>query len=129
MKKSTLLAEFDQTVHLVSFSISSVFTKDDVIQILRNLESVLKEHTSENEETIQDRIVLTTEQLDSLIETVTNEVSSMDEYIIDDYELSINDKEIQLDSVSLNGDSIEEKVSEAVHGWLNDMNDEEDCGC
>jgi hypothetical protein len=127
MKKSTLLAEFDQTVHLVSFSISSVFTKDDVIQILRNLESVLKEHTSENEETIQDRIVLTTEQLDSLIETVTNEVSSMDEYIIDDYELSINDKEIQLDSVSLNGDSIEEKVSEAVHGWLNDLNN--DCGC
>jgi hypothetical protein len=128
MKKSTLLAEFDQTVHLVSFSISSVFTKDDVIQILRNLESVLKEHTSENEETIQDRIVLTTEQLDSLIETVTNEISSMDEYIIDDYDLSINDKEIQLDSISLNSCGIEEKVSEAVNGWLNDLNDD-DCGC
>jgi hypothetical protein len=128
MKKSTLLAEFDQTVHLVSFSISSVFTKDDVIQILRNLEGVLKEYTSENEETIQDRIVLTTEQLDSLIETVTNEISAMDEYIIDDYDLSINDKEIQLDSISLNSCGIEEKVSEAVNGWLNDLN-EDDCGC
>jgi hypothetical protein len=128
MKKSTLLAEFDQTVHLVSFSISSVFTKDDVIQILRNLEGVLKEYTSENEETIQDRIVLTTEQLDSLIETVTNEISAMDEYIIDDYDLSINDKEIQLDSISLNSCGIEEKVSEAVNGWLNDLNDD-DCGC
>jgi hypothetical protein len=128
MKKSTLLAEFDQTVHLVSFSISSVFTKDDVIQILRNLEGVLKEYTSENEETIQDRIVLTTEQLDSLIETVTNEISAMDEYIIDDYDLSINDKEIQLDSISLNSSGIEEKVSEAVNGWVNDMNDD-DCDC
>jgi hypothetical protein len=128
MKKSTLLAEFDQTVHLVSFSISSVFTKDDVIQILRNLEGVLKEYTSENEETIQDRIVLTTEQFDSLIETVTNEISAMDEYIIDDYDLSINDKEIQLDSISLNSCGIEEKVSEAVNGWLNDLNDD-DCGC
>ena len=128
MKKSTLLAEFDQTVHLVSFSISSVFTKDDVIQILRNLEGVLKEYTSENEETIQDRFVLTTEQLDSLIETVTNEISAMDEYIIDDYDLSINDKEIQLDSISLNSCGIEEKVSEAVNGWLNDLNDD-DCGC
>jgi len=127
MKKSTLLAEFDQTVHLVSFSISSVFTKDDVIQILRNLEGVLKEYTSENEETIQDRFVLTTEQFDSLIETVTNEISAMDEYIIDDYDLSINDKEIQLDSISLNSCGIEEKVSEAVNGWLNDLND--DCGC
>jgi DNA gyrase/topoisomerase IV subunit A len=128
MKKSTLLAEFDQTVHLVDFSISSVFTKDDVIQILRNLEGVLKEYTSENEETIQDRFVLTTEQLDSLIETVTNEISAMDEYIIDDYDLSINDKEIQLDSISLNSCGIEEKVSEAVNGWLNDLNDD-DCGC
>ena len=127
MKKSTHLAEFDQTVHLVSFSISSVFTKDDVIQILRNLEGVLKEYTSENEETIQDRFVLTTEQFDSLIETVTNEISAMDEYIIDDYDLSINDKEIQLDSISLNSCGIEEKVSEAVNGWLNDLND--DCGC
>jgi hypothetical protein len=128
MKKSTLLAEFDQTVHLVSFSISSVFTKDDVIQILRNLESVLKEHTSEKELTENNGNILTTEQINSLIETVTNEVSSMDENIIDDYELSINDKEIQLDSVSLSGYSIEEKVSEAVHGWLNDLNDD-DCGC
>jgi len=128
MKKSTLLAEFDQTVHLVSFSISSVFTKDDVIQILRNLEGVLKEYTSENEETIQDRFVLTTEQLDSLIETVTNEISAMDEYIIDDYDLSINDKEIQLDSISLNSCGIEEKVSEAVNGWLDNINDD-DCGC
>jgi hypothetical protein len=128
MKKSTLLAEFDQTVHLVSFSISSVFTKDDVIQILRNLEGVLKEYTSENEETIQDRFVLTTEQLDSLIETVTNEISAMDEYIIDDYDLSINDKEIQLYSISLNSCGIEEKVSEAVNGWLDNINDD-DCGC
>ena len=128
MTTSTLLAEFDHVVHLVDFSMSSLFTKPDVIRILRNLEGALKEYTSENEETIQDRFVLTTEQLDSLIETVTNEISAMDEYIIDDYDLSINDKEIQLDSISLNSCGIEEKVSEAVNGWLNDLNDD-DCGC
>jgi hypothetical protein len=128
MKKSTLLAEFDQTVHLVLFSISSVFTKDDVIQILRNLEGVLKEYTSENELTENNGTVLTTEQINSLIETVTNEISSMDEYIIDDYELSMDGKEVQLDSVSLNGYSIEEKVSEAVNDWFTNLNDD-DCGC
>jgi hypothetical protein len=128
MKKSTLLAEFDQTAHLVSFSISSVFTKDDVIQILRNLESVLKEYTSENELTENNSKVLTTEQINSLVETVTNEISSMDEYIIDDYELSMDGKEVQLDSVSLNGYTIEEKVSEAVNDWFTNLNDD-DCGC
>jgi hypothetical protein len=128
MKKSTLLAEFDQAVHIVDNSISSLFTKPDVIRILRNLEDVLKEYTSENELTENNSKVLTTEQINSLIETVTNEISAMDEYIIDDYDLSINDKEIQLDSISLNSCGIEEKVSEAVNGWLNDLNDD-DCGC
>ncbi len=129
MKKSTLLAEFDHAVHIVDSSFPSLYTKDDVIRVLRDLEIILKDFIDEKEETIQDRIVLTTEQLDSLIETVTNEISSMDEYIIDDYDLSINDKEIQLDSISLNSSGIEEKVSEAVNGWLNDLNDEDDCGC
>ena len=128
MKKSTLLAEFDQTVHLVDSSISSVFTKDDVIRILRNLEGVLKEYTSEKELITDDGKVLTTEQINSLVETVTNEISSMDEYIIDDYELSMDGKEVQLDSVSLNGYTIEEKVSEAINGWFTDLNDD-DCGC
>jgi hypothetical protein len=128
MKKSTLLAEFDQTVHLVSFSISSVFTKDDVIQILRNLESVLKEHTSKKELTENNGNILTTEQINSLIEIVTNEVSSMDENIIDDYELSIDGREVQLDSVSLNYYTVEEKVSGAVNDWFTNLNDD-DCGC
>ena len=128
MTKSTLNAEFDHVVHLVDSSMSSVFTKNDVIKVLRNLETTLKEYTSENELTENNSKVLTTEQINSLIETVTNEISSMDEYIIDDYELSINDKEIQLDSVSLNGYSIEEKVSEAVNDWFTNLNDD-DCGC
>ena len=121
MKKSTLLAEFDQAVHIVDSSISSLFTKPDVIRILRNLEGALKEYTSEKES-------ITKEQIDSLIETVTNEISSMDEYIIDDYELSMDGKEVQLDSVSLNGYTIEEKVSEAVNDWFTNLNDD-DCGC
>ena len=128
MKKSTLLAEFDQAVHIVDSSISSLFTKPDVIRILRNLEGALKEYTSENELTENNSKVLTTEQINSLVETVTNEISSMDEYIIDDYELSMDGKEVQLDSVSLNGYTIEEKVSEAVNDWFTNLNDD-DCGC
>lgn len=128
MKKSTLLAEFDQAVHIVDSSISSLFTKPDVIRILRNLEGELKDYTSENELTENNSKVLTTEQINSLIEIVTNEISSMDEYIIDDYELSMDGKEVQLDSVSLNGYTIEEKVSEAVNDWFTKLNDD-DCGC
>jgi hypothetical protein len=128
MKKSTLIAEFDQAVHIVDSSFPSLYTKDDVIKVLRDLETTLKEHTSENKETIQDRIVLTTEQLDSLIDAVTVEVKDMGEDIIYDYDLSMNYKEVEIDSVDLNYETIKEKVEGSIQEWFKKLN-EDDCGC
>jgi len=129
MTKSTLNAEFDHVVHLVDSSMSSVFTKDDVIKVLRNLETTLKEYTSENEETIQDRIVLTTEQLDSLIQVVTDNVKDMGDDIIYDYDLSINScREVELDSADLHYDNIQEIVETSIQNWFKSLN-EDDCGC
>jgi hypothetical protein len=128
MKKSTLIAEFDQAVHNVDSSFPSLYTKDDVIKVLRDLETTLKDWIDEKEETIQDRIVLTTEQLDSLIEAVTIEVKDMGENIIYDYDLSMNYKEVLIDSVDLNYETIKEKVEESIQDWFKKLN-EDDCGC
>jgi hypothetical protein len=128
MKKSTLIAEFDQAVHNVDSSFPSLYTKDDVIKVLRDLETTLKDWINEKEETIQDRIVLTTEQLDSLIEAVTLEVKDMGENIIYDYDLSMNYKEVEIDSVDLNYDYIKETVETSTQNWFKKLN-EDDCGC
>jgi len=128
MKKSTLIAEFDQAVHNVDSSFPSLYTKQDVIRVLRDLETTLKDWIDEKEETIQDRIVLTTEQLDSLIEAVTLEVKDMGEDIIYDYDLSMNYKEVEIDSVDLNYETIKEKVEESIQEWFKNLN-EDDCGC
>jgi hypothetical protein len=128
MKKSTLIAEFDQAVHNVDSSFPSLYTKDDVIKVLRDLETTLKDWIDEKEETIQDRIVLTTEQLDSLIEAVTIEVKDMGENIIYDYDLSMNYKEVEIDSVDLDYDYIKETVKTSIQEWFKKLN-EDDCGC
>jgi hypothetical protein len=128
MKKSTLIAEFDQAVHNVDSSFPSLYTKDDVIKVLRDLKTTLKDWIDEKEETIQDRIVLTTEQLDSLIEAVTIEVKDMGENIIYDYDLSMNYKEVLIDNVDLNYETIKEKVEESIQDWFKKLN-EDDCGC
>jgi len=128
MKKSTLIAEFDQVVHTVDSSFPSLYTKCDVIKVLRDLETTLKDFIDEKEETIQDRIVLTTEQLDSLIEAVTIEVKDMGENIIYDYDLSMNYKEVEIDSVDLNYDYIKETVETSIQNWFKNLN-EDDCGC
>jgi len=128
MKKSTLLAEFDQAVHIVDSSFPSLYTKCDVIKVLRDLETTLKDFIDEKEETIQDLIVLTTEQLDSLIDAVTVEVKDMGEEIIYDYDLSMNYKEVEIDSVDLHYDNIREKVEGSIQDWFKNLN-EDDCGC
>jgi hypothetical protein len=128
MKKSTLIAEFDQAVHNVDSSFPSLYSKDDVIKLLRNLEATLKDWIDEKEETIQDRIVLTTEQLDLLIEAVTLDVKDMGEDIIYDYDLSMNYKEVEIDSVDLSYENIKEKVEESIQEWFKNLN-EDDCGC
>jgi hypothetical protein len=128
MKKSTLIAEFDQAVHIVDSSFPSLYTKCDVIKVLRDLETTLKDFISEKEETIQDRIVLTTEQLDSLIEAVTIEVKDMGLEIIYDYDLSMNYKEVEIDSVDLHYDNIQNIVETSIQEWFKNLR-EDDCGC
>jgi len=51
MKKSTLIAEFDQATHIVDSSFPSLYTKEDVIKVLRDLEAALKAELGNEDET------------------------------------------------------------------------------
>ena len=48
--------------------------------------------------------------------------------IIYDYDLSMNYKEVEIDSVDLNYETIKEKVEESIQEWFKNLN-EDDCGC
>ena len=128
MKKSTLIAEFDQVVHTVDSSFPSLYTKDDVIKVLRNLEGVLKDYISEKELIKDDSKILTPEQVTSLVEAISGELSQMGDNIIADYDLSLDYKEIRLDGVELHYDNIYEKVEESISDWIT-LSDDDDCGC
>lgn len=128
MKKSTLIAEFDQAVHIVDSSFPSLYTKCDVIKLLRDLETTLKDWIDEKEETIQDPKILTTEQLDSLVQAVTDNVKDMGVEIIYDYDLSMNYKEVEIDSVDLHYDNIQDIVETSIQEWFKNLH-EDDCGC
>jgi hypothetical protein len=52
----------------------------------------------------------------------------MGEDIIYDYDLSMNYKEVEIDSVDLNYETIKEKVEESIQEWFKNLN-EDDCGC
>ena len=123
MKKSTLLAEFDQAVHIVDSSFPSLYTKEDVIKVLRNLETTLKDFVSDEEKA---NIKLSNEQFDELIETITNDITGLGMDVVHDYELSMNYKEVELDGLDLDSNIIEDQVKRSINDWLN-SNDDCDC--
>ena len=123
MKKSTLLAEFDQAVHIVDSSFPSLYTKEDVIKVLRNLETILKDFVSDEEKA---NIKLSNEQFDELIETITNDITGLGMDVVHDYELSMNYKEVELDGLDLDSNIIEDQVKRSINDWLN-SNDDCDC--
>ena len=123
MKKSTLIAEFDQAVHIVDSSFPSLYTKEDVIKVLRNLETTLKDFISDEEKT---NVKLSNEQFDELIETITNDITGLGMDVVHDYELSMNYKEVELDSLDLDSSVIEDQVKTSIRHWIES---EDDCDC
>jgi len=131
MKKSTLLAEFDQAVHIVDSSFPSLYTKDDVIKVLRNLEATLKEYTSDKEETYESIINITPEQYDTLIDNIADEVDNniSNGDCINGYDFSLSYNEIQVDSISVSRDNLRDVIEQVVNEWVVDIKNDDDCGC
>jgi hypothetical protein len=118
MKKSTLIAEFDQAAHDVDSSFPSLYTKEDVIKVLRNLEEVLKTELNGNDEETTSKVSLTKEQIKEIAENAASSVASEGLNLIDDYDLSMSYREVELDSVELDESKIADEIGRAITGWF-----------
>ena len=130
MKKSTLLAEFDQAVHIVDSSFPSLYTKEDVIKVLRNLETTLKDFISDKEETYESIINITSEQYSDLASSIARNVAKAieDMECISGWDLSMNYNEVSVDQLEVNESEIEEIIEDVINKWVIDIK-EDDCGC
>jgi broad-specificity NMP kinase len=116
MKKSTLIAEFDQAAHIVDSSFPSLFTKEDVIKVLRNLEEVLKAELNNEEETTSKG--LTRDQVQEIADAIASEIKSEGTDLIEDYDLSMSYREVDLDSIEFNEDEISKIAKRAIEGII-----------
>ena len=130
MKKSTLLAEFDQAVHIVDSSFPSLYTKEDVIKVLRNLETTLKDFISDKEETYESIINITSEQYSDLASNIARNVAKAieDMECISGWDLTMNYNEVSVDQLEANESEIEEIIEDVINKWVIDIK-EDDCGC
>ena len=124
MKKSTLIAEFDQAVHIVDSSFPSLYTKEDVIKVLRKLEESLKaELNDEEEETETVSKGLTADQVQEIADAIASEIRGEGIDLIEDYDLSMNYREVELDSVEFDEDEISKIAKRAIEGIIEYSND------
>ena len=117
MKKSTLLAEFDQAVHIVDSSFPSLYTKEDVIKVLRDLEATLKDFIGSDEETTS-KVSLTKEQIKEIAENAASSVVSEGMDLVEDYDLSMSYREVELDSLTLDESRVAKEIERAITGWF-----------
>ena len=118
MKKSTLIAEFDQAVHIVDSSFPSLYTKEDVIKVLRNLETSLKDFIGNEEETIKSLPSITKEAIREIAENAASSVSSEAFDLVDSYDLTMNYREVELDQLSLDESGVANEIERAISDWF-----------
>jgi broad-specificity NMP kinase len=119
MKKSTLIAEFDQAVHIVDSSFPSLYTKEDVIKVLRDLEEKLKVEMDDNsEEETTTKINITEEQIKEIAENAASSISSQELDLVEDYDLSMSYREVELDSLTLDESRIAKEIERAITNWF-----------
>jgi hypothetical protein len=96
----------EEAVKQISEGFSSIYSKDDVLHLLSVLE------TSSGQFEITDEMVR--ELSSNIAEALENEGTD----IVDDYELSMNCKEVELDSIDLNEGRIRAAVKDALEAYI-----------
>ena len=96
----------EEAVKQINEGFSSIYSKDDVLNLLSVLE------TSSGQFEITDEMVR--ELSSNIAEALENEGTD----IVDDYELSMNYKEVELDSIDLNEGKIKAAVRDALEAYI-----------
>ena len=118
MKKSTLIAEFDQAAHDVDSSFPSLYTKEDVIKVLRNLEEVLKTELNGNDEETTSKDIIDEAQIKEIAENAASSIVSEGLDLVDDYDLSMSYREVELDSLTLDESRVAKEIERAIADWF-----------
>ena len=119
MKKSTLIAEFDQATHIVDSSFPSLYTKEDVIKVLRDLEEKLKVEMDDNsEEETTTKISITEEQIQEIAENAASSIAAEGTDLVEDYDLSMSYREVEIDSISLDESRMAKEIERAITNWF-----------
>ena len=102
----------EEATKQISEGFSSIYSKDDVLHLL----SVLETNSGGFE--IDDS------QIKELAENIANEISDAGIDVINDYELSMNYREVELDSIDFSINEIKSVIEDTVSDFIKAIKEE-----
>lgn len=109
-----MYTNIQQAIAAVESAYPSIYSKEDVITLLNQIE--IEQSTT---------VGLDADAISSLAGTIADEIENEGTNIIDDYDLSMNYKEVELDSVDFNTRAIKSAVEQTIKNFIDDLNDHE----
>ena len=103
-----------QTIELLSQQLPGFYSVEQVIKLINDIEDTdarIFKFDSDQIKTLSDNIA----------DAIENEGSS----VIDDYELSMNYKEVELDSVEFNTSSLSSTIKSTIEEFIDNLSEEE----
>ena len=103
----------------VNHSFPSIYTKDDVNKLLSKLKDSILEESEE-----PTAVVFDDEKIANIAEGIYEELESEGLDIVDDYDLSMSYKEVELDRIDLNKRSIIRSVTNILEQYTTQPTEE-----
>jgi len=98
------------TIDLLKQQLPGFYSAEQVIDMISKIEPEVLE--------AYEFIQFTDEQMGVLIGNVVDEIRDLGVDMIDDYDLSMNYKEVELDSIDISSHSVKGAVKSAVENWV-----------
>ena len=96
-----------------------LFTKDDVIKVIRDLETQLKAAIEEETTTTT---AITEEAIREIAENAASSISSEGLDLVEDYDLIMSYREVELDSLTLDESRVAKEIERAITDWFKGNN-------
>jgi hypothetical protein len=119
----------DQAKELVSTSFPSIFSKEDVMNLLASIEAPEAE-----EETTKGKFFLTEEQIELLASKIASRVEDEQDDVIDsddvDFDIDVDyDRRINIEitgGITINTSEVENIAHMVIQGFIDELNEEEE---
>ena len=108
-----------QTLDTLKSQLPGFYSAEQVIALIEGIE-----------ESATVPLGFTDEQRDNLISNITDGIIDLGMDAVDDYDLSMNYKEVEIDSIDFSTSTIRDTIESAIDAWIDEnWNKEDDCDC